>query len=793
MCSSSDAGASPTRYRNGIASYEKPPTFRRRSFLYLSENVAAPCVVGLVRSASVGVVGEIVLDIHYRRALVAGARGEVRKGAQKVGEAARSGPLGSLRREKRSGLMLDHVLYGALGVLSAQVAYGVVREIFEFQFVGRAFQPRGVSRGNHGVRKFPYLADGILERAVAVHHDFHHSARLFQQYLLHSFHELVAVPGEELHAVVGGEVGSEDAVIGVIAAALDGSVHYLVHGDDLLRAGGEQQPLGAETGVYVGVDDHLGVFQYLLRTVGEDYLGVAACHLLVQRDVVHARERMLDLAERGVHLLLREHVRVRIDAVSVQRVHVHEMIAHLVGRIAEHDDQLVHALGDAFEQHGETVARKYGEDEPHRAAARLGADVLGDLIHRGVIALCARDHRLRDGEDVAVVYVETGDGIVRRREQTFRHYDGQIVALFDDGSFDTSGNRTDSCHISSVVENSDVSARTPPHNGVIILHLARDVNNKSAPLPPTNVDKIRARGHTARMDGRQTENTLRSAALTDITFRVARIGLHFYEEPCFSGENGSGTVFFSGCDMRGPFCQNSEISHDGQGVNVNGEELLRLFSELENQGAENLNLVTPTPWGKRLIPVLKEYKKHGKLPVVWNSSGYERVEALSEIDEYIDIYLLDCKTLSKKTASRFCGREKYAETIIPVMEAIKAWHPHTDLEKMKGTLLRHLVFPGELESTFQFLEYFSRHYKDNFYLSLMTQFVPPKGNPGFSPLSEDEYDSLVEAMETLGIDDGFMQDPSDDDILWIPDFTRDRPFPEPFADPDPYFLSLKGR
>lgn len=279
--------------------------------------------------------------------------------------------------------------------------------------------------------------------------------------------------------------------------------------------------------------------------------------------------------------------------------------------------------------------------------------------------------------------------------------------------------------------------------------------------------------------------------------RIAWSGLHRGEEPPITGEHGSGMIFFTGCPLHCPYCQNRQISgSDGLniGIDITDEELARLMLSLEENGAATLNLVTGTHFIPSIIKALKSAKKEGfSLPVVWNSSGYERVEALSEIDEYIDIYLLDCKTLSKKTASRFCGREKYAETIIPVMEAIKAWHPHTDLEKMKGTLLRHLVFPGELESTFQFLEYFSRHYKDNFYLSLMTQFVPPKGNPGFSPLSEDEYDSLVEAMETLGIDDGFMQDPSDDDILWIPDFTRDRPFPEPFADPDPYFLSLKGR
>ena len=131
--------------------------------------------------------------------------------------------------------------------------------------------------------------------------------------------------------------------------------------------------------------------------------------------------------------------------------------------------------------------------------------------------------------------------------------------------------------------------------------------------------------------------------------------------------------------------------------------------------------------------------------------------------------------------------------IIPVMDWIKKRHPHTDIPNLKGTLMRHLVFPGELESTYDFLRYFAKHYKDSFFLSLMTQFVPPLGDVDFPKLTEDEYDSLVYLMEDLGIEDGFMQDQSDDDILWIPDFRKDVPFPEPFSDPDPVFLSIKHR
>lgn len=256
-------------------------------------------------------------------------------------------------------------------------------------------------------------------------------------------------------------------------------------------------------------------------------------------------------------------------------------------------------------------------------------------------------------------------------------------------------------------------------------------------------------------------------------------------------------IFFTGCPLHCQYCQNRQISgSDGlnYGIDFTVEEMAELMLSLQKMRAATLNLVTGTHFIPSIISSLEIAKGRGfSLPVVWNSSGYENEHALSLIDKYIDIYLLDCKTLSHGTASRFCRREKYADVIIPVMDFVKKNHPYTDLEKMKGTVLRHLVFPGELESTFSFLAYFAKNYKDSFYLSLMTQFVPPLGNPEFSKITDDEYDALVDMMEVLEIDDGFIQDPSDDDVLWIPDFSRDVPFPESFADPDPYFLSLKHR
>ena len=281
------------------------------------------------------------------------------------------------------------------------------------------------------------------------------------------------------------------------------------------------------------------------------------------------------------------------------------------------------------------------------------------------------------------------------------------------------------------------------------------------------------------------------------TVKIAWSGLHRGEEPPITGEHGSGMIFFTGCPLHCQYCQNRQISgSDGSnnGYDVTVDELSEIMLSLERQGAATLNLVTGTHFIPSIVEALETAKSKGfSLKVVWNSSGYEDVEALKLIDPYIDIYLLDCKSLSKRVCRDFCGRDRYAEIIKPVMEYVKSTHPYTDLEdEMRGTVLRHLVFPGCLSQSMRFLEYYSENYKDAFFLSFMVQFVPPLGNVDFPKMTEDEYDEVLEKFDELGIEDGFIQEMGDE-ILWIPDFNRDNPFPDGFADPNPYFLSIKHR
>lgn len=282
--------------------------------------------------------------------------------------------------------------------------------------------------------------------------------------------------------------------------------------------------------------------------------------------------------------------------------------------------------------------------------------------------------------------------------------------------------------------------------------------------------------------------------------RVAWSGLHRGEEPPVTGEKGSGMVFFCGCPLHCQYCQNYQISQKGwDGVELSVEQLGQLFLELQAFGAATLNLVTGTHFIPSIVQALEIAKGQGfSLPVVWNSSGFESVQALKLIDPYIDLYLVDGKTLDPSVASRFCGLECYASQVVPLFRFLKRRHPVTDLETaVKGVLVRHLVFPGTIDATVSFIKWYAENFKDNFKFSLMVQFVPPKSGPDVPPevfkkVSDFEYKMLLDLLDELDID-GFVQETSDNEILWIPDFRRDQPFPEGFADPLPYFLNLKNK
>ena len=168
------------------------------------------------------------------------------------------------------------------------------------------------------------------------------------------------------------------------------------------------------------------------------------------------------------------------------------------------------------------------------------------------------------------------------------------------------------------------------------------------------------------------------------------------------------------------------------------------------------------------------------LPVVWNTSGFERPEALELIDDLIDLYLIDIKTRDREVAKRFCGYGSYTDSITTVMEYLTGKHRVTSYDaegRLSGILVRHLVYPGETASTRDVLSWFSRELKDHAHLSLMVQFSDPFRTERFDPVSAEEYETLLGYLDEFGIEEGFVQE-LEDSIDWIPDFTRDNPFPE---------------
>lgn len=284
--------------------------------------------------------------------------------------------------------------------------------------------------------------------------------------------------------------------------------------------------------------------------------------------------------------------------------------------------------------------------------------------------------------------------------------------------------------------------------------------------------------------------------------RVAWSGLHRGEEPPVTGERGSGMIFFCGCPLHCAYCQNHQISGGAfggdlsVGIEVSIEELATLMLELQRFGANNLNFVTGTHFIPSIVAALRIARERGViLPVVWNSSGYESIEGLDMIDPFVDLYLVDVKTLDRAVAGRFCGLERYAETIEGVMGYLVSHHDKTCIDtdgRLSGILVRHLMFPGTLDATVRFLRWYARTLKLHCWLSMMVQFVPPKLDVSFPSLSDSEYSRLIDLFDELEIDDGFIQEQGDD-IKWIPDFTQDEPFPAPFADVLPFFLNLKHR
>lgn len=263
-------------------------------------------------------------------------------------------------------------------------------------------------------------------------------------------------------------------------------------------------------------------------------------------------------------------------------------------------------------------------------------------------------------------------------------------------------------------------------------------------------------------------------------YKIARVGLHHFEEPCLSGERGSGTIFFSGCNLRCLFCQNFEISHGGKGLEVSEKQLVSLMLYLQDSGAHNINLVTPSNYTNLLKDTLKIAKPQLKIPIVWNSSGYETVQNLKKLDGLVDIYLPDFKYSDDDLAWQYSHAKGYRKVAFDAISEMRRQQPDDvfgdDGMMQKGVIVRHLVLPGALENTKGVLQDISS-IDDTMYVSLMGQYFPTpnvENHPILSRrITEDEYDQATQAFFDAGLQNGFSQELDSATEEYVPDFDLD--------------------
>lgn len=256
-------------------------------------------------------------------------------------------------------------------------------------------------------------------------------------------------------------------------------------------------------------------------------------------------------------------------------------------------------------------------------------------------------------------------------------------------------------------------------------------------------------------------------------FRVARATLHFWEEPCISGKEGSGTVFFSGCNLKCVFCQNNEISAENKGVEISDEKLISIFENLISQGANNINLVNPTHYAKRLANVLSVWKS--PVPIVYNSSGYEEVETLKSLDGLVDIYLPDLKYIRAEKAQRYSKAQDYFEKASQALiEMRRQVEDKFDGDIMKsGMIIRHLILPQNTNSSIAILDFIKAYFPDT-YVSLMAQYTPCGDLSNFPEINRKitkrEYEKVVNYALDNSFDKLFIQELSSADKSFIPKF-----------------------
>lgn len=261
--------------------------------------------------------------------------------------------------------------------------------------------------------------------------------------------------------------------------------------------------------------------------------------------------------------------------------------------------------------------------------------------------------------------------------------------------------------------------------------------------------------------------------------KVAKAFLHMWEEPCISGTMGSGTVFFSGCNLKCIYCQNYEISQNNYGKIISIERLQEIFIELINKGAHNINLVNPSHYTDAISQALRSLKKQGKLnvPVVYNTNGYDLVDTLKEMEGLVDVYLPDIKYFNDETALNYSRASNYPEVskkaILEMFRQVGS--PILDGGLIKrGLIIRHLILPGHTAESIKILDWISENLPKSVYVSLMSQYTPyykADKHPEINrPITRHEYEKVVNHLYKLGLEEGYVQERQSADTQYIPNF-----------------------